>query len=79
MTVTSSFDDQWDAARKALELKKISGDGPTSQNGANVLDSRAGEAGQSGAGLTRTASLGQKIEVKGMKGRRRRGVGPGVT
>lgn len=79
VTVTSSFDDHWDAARKELETKKIDRDDQMSQNGQKTMDTPRSEVGQSGAGLHRGATLGQRVEVKGMKGRRRRGVGPGVT
>jgi hypothetical protein len=37
------------------------------------------EVGRSGAGITSSGRLGAKVDVKGLKGRRRRGVGPGVT
>jgi len=35
--------------------------------------------GSSGAGLSRVGSLGSKVAVRGFKGKRRRGVGPGLT
>jgi hypothetical protein len=34
--------------------------------------------GRSGAGMTTPGNLGARVDVKGMKGRRR-GVGPGLT
>ena len=68
VTVTSSFDEQWESARKAIEVTKSAG-----LDGMTMVAS-----GHSGAGLTRAGSLGAKVDVKG-KGRRRRGVGPGVT
>ncbi|GFZ50715.1 hypothetical protein JCM24511_08473 [Saitozyma sp. JCM 24511] len=110
VTVTSSFDDQWDAARKALEASSASvaspvaalspinekaskkeigsngshgngnGNGHGNGNGnRNGNGTPVSEVGRSGAGVTSSGRLGAKVDVKGLKGRRRRGVGPGVT
>lgn len=74
-TVNSSFDDHWDAARRAIEVTA----NPDIVTPAVEKKEPAAFAGNSGSGLTRTGSLGASIDIKGMKGRRRRGVGPGVT
>lgn len=125
VTVTSSFDEKWDAARKALDRERAAsasaGSTPASASTSTVVSpnghgslglitpmtsSNAGRnpttdavdndngrsnghgnggngqqiamAGQSGAGLTRFASLGKRIDAKTYKGKKR-GVGPGVT
>ncbi|KAK8845418.1 hypothetical protein IAR55_006131 [Kwoniella newhampshirensis] len=75
VTVTSSFEDQWEAARKALEKAN---QGSPSENGA-ALHSNGTREGSSGAGLMRSGDLGTKVDVKGKTGKRRRGVGPGMT
>ena len=72
--MTSSFEDKWGFTRKVLE--RTDGNGAGSSHSSDV--GHAAE-GHSGAGLSRTGSLGAKVDVKGLKGRRRRGVGPGVT
>jgi hypothetical protein len=76
VTVTSSFDDDWETSRKALEAAKGG-----SASGVPVQEDEDKMAGKSGAGLSSGGSLGVKVDVsgRGMKGRKRRGVGPGVT
>lgn len=70
----SSFEDRWADTRKAIEAVDTNSVGQSKTNGAVVV-----EAGSSGTGISRAGILGAKVDVKGMKGRRRRGVGPGVT
>lgn len=77
VTVTSSFEDRWEQAREALERQKEKSS-KAAQSPTNGTPGRT-DAGRSGAGLTRVGSLGQKVDVKGVNGRRLRGVGPGVT
>ncbi|WWC85746.1 uncharacterized protein L201_000612 [Kwoniella dendrophila CBS 6074] len=72
VTVQSSFDDQWEAARLALEEAK--------KNGTPLSNGNPG--GSSGAGMTAKGDLGIKVDVKSEKkgkSKRRRGVGPGMT
>jgi hypothetical protein len=136
VTVTSSFDEKWDAARRALDRERatsasasgsasastpgsagsaaspavshLNGNGNgngnanplgslTSRGGLSPLTTQqqpgeghahaqngqahlavAGQGGASGAGLTRQASLGRRIDARTFKGKKR-GVGPGVT
>lgn len=87
VTVTSSFDKQWEDARKALEQeKKTSGMIPSTSNGSaekKVITSAMTnqaivDTGKTGAGLTSSGTLGTKVDIM-RKGRKRRGVGPGVT
>jgi hypothetical protein len=54
------------------------GNGHGNGNG-NGNGTPVSEVGRSGAGVTSSGRLGAKVDVKGLKGRRRRGVGPGVT
>ncbi|WWC66899.1 uncharacterized protein I206_100806 [Kwoniella pini CBS 10737] len=73
VTVTSSFEDQWEAARLALEEAKKN---RTPATGSDKIE------GASGAGLTAKGDLGIKVDVEGRrkgKNKRRRGVGPGMT
>ncbi|WWC58054.1 uncharacterized protein I303_100589 [Kwoniella dejecticola CBS 10117] len=75
VTVTSSFEDQWEAARLALEEAKKTKPQANGVEKTEVV---------SGAGLTATATsgLGIKVDVdakKKGKNKRRRGVGPGMT
>ena len=74
VTVTSSFEDKWAFTRKAIETTDGNGAGASGSN-----DVGPAGVGHSGAGLSRKGSLGAKVDVKELKGRRRRGVGPGVT
>lgn len=77
VTVTSSFDDQWDAARRAVDKGKTADKAEGPAEGGQV--EKVGMGG-SGAGLNTVGSLGRKVDTKTqLKGRRRRGVGPGVT
>jgi hypothetical protein len=85
VTVTSSFDAEWDSARKVMEKGKagagaeVAGLANGESSGLTQVEKAPGMGG-SGAGLDRRGSLGRKVDTKGMaKGRRRRGVGPGVT
>lgn len=92
MTVTSSFDLQWEEARKALEKEKQStvkpltiipnGSSSAEKNGMAVVGTLvknpSAEGGKTGAGLTSSGTLGSKVDIM-RKGRKRRGVGPGVT
>ncbi|WWD05899.1 hypothetical protein V865_003983 [Kwoniella europaea PYCC6329] len=75
VTVQSSFEDQWEAARLALEESKKNG--TPMANGHGV-----------GAGMSVKGELGLKVDVDVLEGgkrkeksknKRRRGVGPGMT
>jgi len=80
VTVTSSFDAQWEAARKELEAKKAQGTPAVAR--AQLPEEKeptAEQNGHNGAGLAKKAALGSQVDTKTLKGRRRRGVGPGVT
>ncbi|KAK4683727.1 hypothetical protein P7C73_g6503, partial [Tremellales sp. Uapishka_1] len=70
VTVTSSFDDQWDTGKDALVNRSRSASTTTSPSKAPMQNIQV-LGGSSGAGLSRTGSLGMKS--------RRRGVGPGLT
>ena len=76
VTVTSSFDAQWEAARKELEAKKAQGTPAVSPT--RLPEEKEGN-GHNGAGSTKAAAVGSKVDTKTLRGRRRRGVGPGVT
>ena len=83
VTVTSSYDDHWGGAVKVLKsadekaAEKPASNGEKEEKGALAVSHEV--IGASGAGLTTRGQLGLKVDIKGLKGRRRRGVGPGVT
>lgn len=74
-TVNSSFDEQWDAARRAVEVSA----NPDAVTPSVEKRENGVIPGSSGSGMSSTGQLGARVDVKSMKGRRRRGVGPGVT
>lgn len=76
VTVTSSFEQQWEDARLAMERKHSPERGGA--DGKRSVSSAVGTRGTSGAGMTTVGSLGTRVDT-GAKGKRRRGVGPGVT
>ena len=92
VTVTSSFDDDWETARRAIDRKSPAApngltplpNGSAGTNGKQSGQAQSGGqaqvavAGQSGAGLTSQGQLGQRVSAKTFKGSKR-GVGPGVT
>lgn len=93
VTVTSSFDDEWEVARRAIDRKSPAipngltplsspPDGKTvpgsGNTGAKLGQGQMAVAGHSGAGLTSQGQLGQRVSAKTFKGSKR-GVGPGVT
>ena len=86
-TVESSFDDHWGPTKIIADsrvLEKVVAD-PDSAEAKAALealvkeDGNAVTEGGSGAGLTRQGSLGTRVAVRGLRGKRRRGVGPGMT
>jgi hypothetical protein len=87
ITVDSSFDDHWGPTKVIADsriLEKVIKN-PDSEEAKRALaeltreDGNGVTEGSSGAGLTRVGSLGSKVAVRGFKGKRRRGVGPGLT
>ncbi|WVF66452.1 hypothetical protein IAT40_001192 [Kwoniella sp. CBS 6097] len=73
VTVQSSFEDQWEAAKKALDAAKKDG------TAASIAGTKDRREGASGAGMTSTGALGINVDIKSKKGKKRRGVGPGMT
>jgi len=85
--VDSSFDDHWGPTKVIADsriLEKVVKN-PDSEEAKRALaeltkeDGNGVTEGSSGAGLSRTGDLGSKVAVRGFKGKRRRGVGPGLT
>lgn len=84
----SSFDDHWGGATKIIadsrQLEKVIANPDSDEAKAALaeLTKENGNAvteGASGAGLTRQGSLGSNVAIRGLRGKRRRGVGPGLT
>jgi hypothetical protein len=86
-TVESSFDDHWGPTKIIADSKVLEKviKNPDSEEAKRALaeltkeDGNGVTEGGSGAGLTRQGSLGSRVAVRGLKGKRRRGVGPGLT
>lgn len=86
-TVESSFDDHWGPTKiiadsRILEKVIKNPDSEEAKKALEQLTKTSGSAvteGETGAGLSRQGSLGSKVAVKGLRGKRRRGVGPGLT
>ncbi|KAK1926197.1 hypothetical protein DB88DRAFT_481029 [Papiliotrema laurentii] len=74
VTVTSSFDAQWDAAQRELAAGRGGSVSPILTSDP-LPETKGSEAGSV---ASRTNGHGLKTAVKGMKGRRRRGVGPNL-